>query len=58
MQELNAQAKNSHRAGILSDEELQRTLRVNMKSFPTGIPDCGVDALRLSLCARNITSKK
>nr|XP_012217510.1 PREDICTED: valine--tRNA ligase, mitochondrial-like isoform X1 [Linepithema humile] len=57
LEELNAQAKSSHRAGILSDEELQRTLRVNMKSFPMGIPDCGADALRLSLCARNITNR-
>ncbi|XP_025987629.1 valine--tRNA ligase, mitochondrial isoform X2 [Solenopsis invicta] len=53
-QELNEQARRSHAAGILSAEELQRTLRVNAKSYSAGIPDCGADALRLSLCARNI----
>ncbi|XP_071563065.1 valine--tRNA ligase, mitochondrial isoform X1 [Temnothorax nylanderi] len=53
-EELNEQARRSHAAGILSAEELQRTLRVNTKSYSTGIPDCGADALRLSLCARNI----
>lgn len=57
MQDLNEQARRSHAAGILSTEELQRTLRVNAKSYSTGIPDCGADALRLSLCARNIKSK-
>lgn len=53
-EELNEQARRSHVAGILSAEELQRTLRVNKKSYSMGIPDCGADALRLSLCARNI----
>ncbi|XP_012528104.2 valine--tRNA ligase, mitochondrial isoform X3 [Monomorium pharaonis] len=53
-EELNEQARRSHAAGILSAEELQRTLRVNAKSYSAGIPDCGADALRLSLCARNI----
>lgn len=58
MQELNEQARRSHAAGILNAEELQRTLRVNRKSYSAGIPDCGADALRLSLCARNIKSKQ
>ncbi|KYN35996.1 Valyl-tRNA synthetase, mitochondrial [Trachymyrmex septentrionalis] len=53
-EELNEQARRSHAAGILSAEELQRTLRVNTKTYSMGIPDCGTDALRLSLCARNI----
>ncbi|KYM77237.1 Valyl-tRNA synthetase, mitochondrial [Atta colombica] len=53
-EELNEQARHSYAAGILSAEELQRTLRVNTKTYSMGIPDCGADALRLSLCARNI----
>ncbi|KYQ52374.1 Valyl-tRNA synthetase, mitochondrial [Trachymyrmex zeteki] len=53
-EELNEQARRSHAAGILSAEELKRTLRVNTKTYSTGIPDCGADALRLSLCTRNI----
>lgn len=56
-EELNAQAKQNHAAGILSADELQRTLRVNAKSYSAGIPDCGADALRLSLCARNIKNR-
>lgn len=43
--------------GILNTDELKRTLKVNAKSFPEGIPDCGADALRMSLCGRNIKSK-
>jgi len=54
---MNEQARHSYAAGILSAEELQRTLRVNTKTYSMGIPDCGADALRLSLCARNIKSK-
>jgi len=57
-QELNEQARRSYATGILNAEELQRTLRVNTKSYSAGIPDCGADALRLSLCARNIKSKQ
>ncbi|KAL6268868.1 hypothetical protein P5V15_001988 [Pogonomyrmex californicus] len=53
-EELNEQARRSHAAGILSAKELKRTLRVNAKSYFGGIPNCGADALRLSLCARNI----
>ncbi|XP_029166045.1 valine--tRNA ligase, mitochondrial-like isoform X2 [Nylanderia fulva] len=56
-EELNEQARRNHAAGILSADELQRTLRVNTKSYSTGIPDCGTDALRLSLCARNIKNR-
>lgn len=56
-EELNEQARRNHAVGILSADELQRTLRVNAKSYSTGIPDCGVDALRLSLCARNIKNR-
>ncbi|EFN71756.1 Valyl-tRNA synthetase, mitochondrial [Camponotus floridanus] len=55
--ELNAQAKQNNAVGILSADELQRTLRVNAKSYSAGIPDCGADALRLSLCARNIKNR-
>lgn len=30
---------------------------MNAKQYPAGIPDCGADALRFSLCARNIKSR-
>ncbi|KAL7298208.1 hypothetical protein TKK_0009203 [Trichogramma kaykai] len=54
LEDLNDQAKASHNAGILSDSELKRTTGMNKKLFPNGIPECGVDALRLTLCSHNI----
>ncbi|KAK2587985.1 hypothetical protein KPH14_004064 [Odynerus spinipes] len=57
LQDLNEQARESHNTGILSKTELKRTLVVNAKMFPNGIPTCGVDALRMTLCAHNIKSR-
>ena len=51
---LNKQAKNSFETGILSPTELKRTLEMNGKMFSAGIPECGVDALRYTLCSHNI----
>ncbi|KAF5299665.1 hypothetical protein FQA39_LY11460 [Lamprigera yunnana] len=41
-------------AGILSKEELIRAVEGQRKMFPAGIPACGVDALRFTLCSHNI----
>lgn len=57
LEELNAEAQKSLDSGILSKEELKRTLSVNKKMFPNGIPECGTDALRMTLCSRNIKSE-
>lgn len=57
LQDLLAQAKESHNMGILQESELKRTITVNTKLFPRGIPECGVDALRLTLCSPNIKNQ-
>lgn len=51
---LNKQANKSSEDGMLNQAELKRTLAMNTKMFPNGIPDCGVDALRFTLCSHNI----
>ncbi|XP_011315239.1 valine--tRNA ligase, mitochondrial-like [Fopius arisanus] len=55
---LNAKAQDSHNSGILSKSEFKRTLSVNSKMFSNGIPQCGVDALRFTLCAHDIKSDR
>ena len=57
LQDLNTQTQESRNTGILSDKELKRSLAVNAKMFPDGIPECGADALRLTLCAHDIKSE-
>ncbi|XP_063986483.1 valine--tRNA ligase, mitochondrial-like [Diachasmimorpha longicaudata] len=58
LEELNKRAQESFDTGVLSKSELKRTLSVNSKTFPGGIPECGVDALRFTLCAHNIKSDR
>ncbi|XP_057334849.1 valine--tRNA ligase, mitochondrial-like [Microplitis mediator] len=58
LKDLNAKAEESFAGGILSKSELKRTLAVNNKMFSEGIAKCGVDALRLTLCAHNIKNEK
>lgn len=53
-QDLNKQAKQSFDDGILSQSNLTETLAVNKKAFPKGIPECGVDALRLTIVSHNV----
>ncbi|KAG7211506.1 hypothetical protein KM043_010775 [Ampulex compressa] len=54
LQDLHAQTKQNYAQGILLKSEFERTLAANTKMFPDGIPECGVDALRLTLCGHNI----
>lgn len=46
--------KQLHRDGVLSDKELEKSLQAKVMAFPKGIPYCGVDALRLTLCYSDI----
>ncbi|XP_046604629.1 valine--tRNA ligase-like [Neodiprion virginianus] len=56
LQNLNEQAKQNYKAGIFSHKELERTVNLNNKMFPNGIPECGNDALRLTLSSLEIKS--
>ncbi|XP_058805250.1 valine--tRNA ligase, mitochondrial-like isoform X2 [Phymastichus coffea] len=57
LENLNNQATKSFEEGILSQTELKRTIQMNKKIFPKGIPECGVDALRFTLCSHNIKER-
>lgn len=46
--------KKSHREGILSTKELKDSISEKRKSYPKGIPECGTDALRFTLCSNDI----
>lgn len=50
-----SQAKNQ---GLLSTEDAQKAIKGQRKMFPDGIHQCGVDALRFTLCSYNFKSKK
>ncbi|KAJ8924985.1 hypothetical protein NQ315_001150 [Exocentrus adspersus] len=54
LKELAEGSKESHEAGVLSKEELERAIRGQKKMFPEGIPECGTDALRFTLMSHNI----
>lgn len=40
--------------GILSAEELEKSLDGQRKMYPFGIKECGIDAMRFTLCSQNI----
>lgn len=46
----------SHENGVLSLDELNRSIAGQQKMFPNGIPECGTDALRFTLCSQDIKS--
>lgn len=48
--------KKSYNIGILNKATLKRMLNANNKLFPNGIPECGADALRMTLSSHNIKS--
>ncbi|CAH1155569.1 unnamed protein product [Phaedon cochleariae] len=56
LQEMENTSKASHSSGILSEEELKKSIRGQQKMFPQGIPECGSDALRFTLMSHNIKS--
>lgn len=53
-QELKEDLKQSFRDGIFSQKELVRAIQIKENTFPKGIPECGVDALRFTLCNHDI----
>uniref|UniRef100_A0A034WE02 valine--tRNA ligase n=1 Tax=Bactrocera dorsalis TaxID=27457 RepID=A0A034WE02_BACDO len=54
LEELQKEIHASYDAGILSQDELKKSLRGLQKMFPQGIQQCGTDALRFTLCSHNI----
>uniref|UniRef100_A0A182T9B4 valine--tRNA ligase n=1 Tax=Anopheles maculatus TaxID=74869 RepID=A0A182T9B4_9DIPT len=54
LDQLQAEAEASHRQGILSKGELSKSIAGQRKMFPSGIPECGIDALRFTLCSSNV----
>ncbi|XP_050073714.1 valine--tRNA ligase-like [Anopheles maculipalpis] len=54
LEKLQTEAETSHRQGILSESELSKSSAGQRKMFPNGIPECGIDALRFTLCSSNV----
>ncbi|XP_018319909.1 valine--tRNA ligase isoform X2 [Agrilus planipennis] len=54
LKELENSLRINNRTGILTDWETSRAIASQRKMFPEGIPACGVDALRFTLCSHNI----
>lgn len=55
-QDLKNEIQKSYKIGILSKKELEKSLKGLEKTFPKGIPECGTDSLRFTLCSHNIKS--
>lgn len=48
--------RESNEAGHISKRELPKALDGLRKDFPSGIPECGADALRYGLCMYDVSS--
>ena len=48
--------RESNKAGHVSERELPKALDGLRKDFPSGIPECGADALRYGLCMYDVSS--
>ncbi|XP_055913811.1 valine--tRNA ligase [Eupeodes corollae] len=56
LKDLQEDIHQSHKSGILGPEELKKSIKGLQKMFPSGIPECGTDALRFTVCSHNIKS--
>lgn len=54
LNQLQQETKASVEKGILSHSELEKSLDGQRKMFPFGIKECGIDAMRFTLCSQNI----
>lgn len=57
LEQLETKSRRSYESGFLSKEELTKSLQGQKKMFAEGIPECGADALRFTLCSHNIKSE-
>lgn len=46
--------KQMHKNGVLTQKEFTQSLQLKEIAFPDGIPPCGVDALRFTLCYSDV----
>ncbi|CAG0896236.1 unnamed protein product, partial [Darwinula stevensoni] len=56
LEELEAETRSKIKQGLISKSEGELSIAGQKKLFPKGIPACGADALRFSLCFSNITN--
>lgn len=54
--EMQAELIRLRKSGVLSESEFKKSVSNIQKSFPKGIPECGTDALRFTLCCYDIAS--
>ncbi|XP_055376738.1 valine--tRNA ligase [Condylostylus longicornis] len=55
-EDMKLEIEKSHNSGILSSDEMKKSVSNFKKIFPKGIPECGTDALRFTLLSHNIKS--
>ena len=58
LQELLDKSRKFRDRGLLTEKELTQAQEGQRKLFPNGIPECGSDALRWSLCQGDITAQQ
>lgn len=54
LEKLNQEVEVAHKQGVLLASELKKSVAGQKKMFPNGIPECGTDALRFTLCSSNV----
>lgn len=57
LQDLKNEVQKSFDNGVLSLDEVKKSISGQKKLFPNGIPECGTDALRFTLCSHNIKNR-
>ncbi|KAK7019766.1 hypothetical protein SK128_026260, partial [Halocaridina rubra] len=57
LQVLHDRIRDSQKLGILNKEQAEVALQHQKSLFPQGIPTCGADALRLSLCSCSLENQ-
>ncbi len=56
LDDLRNEVHKSYDNGVLSLDEVNKSINGQQKLFPNGIPECGTDALRFTLCSQDIKS--
>ncbi|KAK6626942.1 hypothetical protein RUM44_009419 [Polyplax serrata] len=56
LKEMVSELKENFSRGLIADKNLENLINEQKKMFPNGIPECGADALRFTLCSGNVLS--